>query len=57
MSCDLPGDIDTLDSFWQALIGTSDQISTVPDKRWSMTKFVSDVPQTPGKMLSGQGGF
>ncbi|HEX2548563.1 MAG TPA: beta-ketoacyl synthase N-terminal-like domain-containing protein, partial [Gammaproteobacteria bacterium] len=57
MSCYLPGGINNVELFWQALIQQQNIIQPLSDQRWSTHELVNKTPQTAGKMISDKGGF
>jgi len=57
MSCRLPGKADSPEAFWKLLLRKTDAISEVPDDRWPIAKYHDANAETPGKMVSREGGF
>ncbi len=57
MACYLPGGIDNVESFWQALIEQKNILTEMNDERWPSHEFVDKTELKPGKMLSEKGGF
>jgi acyl transferase domain-containing protein/acyl carrier protein len=57
LSCYLPGGIEHPDAFWQSLSDQKNEVTSLPDERWSTDDLVNATQQQPGKMISDQGGF
>jgi acyl transferase domain-containing protein/NADPH:quinone reductase-like Zn-dependent oxidoreductase/NADP-dependent 3-hydroxy acid dehydrogenase YdfG/acyl carrier protein len=55
--CRFPGDISSLEAFWDALTSRIDAICDVPADRWSMSRFQSGNKTSKGKMYIRKGGF
>ena len=55
--CRFPGDISTLDSFWDALVSRVDAICDIPADRWTTSRFYCDTKTAKGKMYIRKGGF
>ncbi len=56
-SCCLPGGIETVDEFWQALVDGKNMISEVPEDRWSSKRFYHENPEASGKTYMKYGHF
>lgn len=56
MSCRFPG-TDNLDAYWTLLREGRSGVSPTPNVRWDVDAHYSEVPKTPGKSNSRQGGF
>ncbi len=57
MACHFPGDLDSPDAFWKALVDGDDLISTIPTERWDVDAYYDPTPDMPGKMYTKFGGF
>ncbi|MEL6553283.1 MAG: polyketide synthase, partial [Cyanobacteria bacterium J06621_11] len=57
MSCRLPGKVDSPESFWDFLLQKGDAIAPIPKDRWDASQYHDPNNNTPGKMISDQGGF
>ena len=57
MACRLPGDIDSPDLLWDALLRGDDLITEVPAERWDINEIYDPEPGVPGRSVSRWGGF
>ncbi|MEM1366473.1 MAG: SDR family NAD(P)-dependent oxidoreductase [Cyanobacteria bacterium P01_H01_bin.15] len=57
MGCRFPGGADTPAKFWELLSAGRDAISEVPPDRWDIDEYYDPNPETPGKMITRNGGF
>lgn len=57
MACSLPGGIESPSDFWRSLYNQDELIGPVPQTRWSTDQYYDRVPQSPGKMVTTEGGF
>ncbi|GFZ92541.1 type I polyketide synthase [Okeania sp. KiyG1] len=57
MSCRLPGEADSPEAFWDLLQNGIDAIAEVPLARWNINDYYDPDPDTPGKMVTRNGGF
>jgi 3-oxoacyl-(acyl-carrier-protein) synthase/SAM-dependent methyltransferase len=56
-ACRFPGEIDSLDSFWNALSTGTDAIGEIPADRWDACAYYDPDPDAPGRMSVRCGGF
>ncbi|HSK63450.1 MAG TPA: type I polyketide synthase, partial [Pyrinomonadaceae bacterium] len=57
IGCRFPGNINSADEFWQALVNGVDAVDEIPSARWDVDLYYDPVPATPGKMNTRWGGF
>ncbi len=57
MGCRFPGNIQTLDDYWNALKYSRDCISEIPSDRWNVDAYYHRDPAIPGTMYVREGGF
>ena len=57
MACRLPGDIDSPELLWQALLRGDDLITEIPSDRWDSDKYYDPEPGVPGRTVCKWGGF
>ena len=57
MSCRLPGGADSPEAFWQLLNDGVDAIAEVPKDRWNIDDYYDPNPDSPGKIVTRDGGF
>ena len=57
MACRFPGEIYTLDDFWNVLVNKKDALGQIPENRMGNLAELVDVTRNPGKIVSNQGGF
>jgi acyl transferase domain-containing protein/acyl carrier protein len=57
MGCRLPGGIDSVEDFWDALTSGRELLSDVPPDRWDNDSYYDAVVGTPGKICTKRGGF
>jgi acyl transferase domain-containing protein/acyl carrier protein len=55
--CRLPGNGNTLESFWQLLRDGRDAITQVPEERWNCEALYDPNPDAEGKMCTRMGAF
>ncbi len=56
MGCRFPG-ADGPEAFWNLLVNGVDAVTEVPEERWSLRRFYSADPSSPGKVSTRWGGF
>ncbi|MEM6363918.1 MAG: beta-ketoacyl synthase N-terminal-like domain-containing protein, partial [Planctomycetota bacterium] len=57
LGCRFPGGATSPDAFWRMLRDGRDAISPVPSDRWDVDHYYDPNPETPGKIVSRDGGF
>ena len=57
IGCRLPGDINSIDGFWQVLKNGKDVIRQVPDERWDLDFHFNSDPLNPLTQHVKYGGF
>ena len=57
IGCRVPGGVRDLDSFWHLLETGADAITEIPKDRWDVDLYYDPDYDTPGKMVTRQGGF
>ena len=57
MACRFPGDVFTLNDFWNILINKKDALGQIPENRMGNLEELVDITRNPGKIVSNQGGF
>ncbi len=57
MACRFPGDVNTLDKYWELLKNGQTGIVEIPADRWDIDAYYDPDPDAPGKMYTRQGGF
>lgn len=57
MGCRLPGQIESPEQFWAALLQGDDLVSEVPAERWDAQEFYDPEPGVPGRSVSKWGAF
>src|SRR5882757_9403450 len=57
MGCRLPGDINSPDSFWDALVSGFDAIGEVPEKRWEFYRSAGAEHASAVRRTTSSGGF
>ncbi len=57
IGCRTPGDGDGPDSLWELLRGGRDAVGPIPADRWDGDRTYSADPDTPGKIVTREGGF
>lgn len=57
MACRFPGNANSPEELWELLRNGGDGIIDVPAERWDGDSFYDADPETPGKMITRQGGF
>ena len=57
MGCRFPGEVHTVNDFWQLMISGKDPITEVPPSRWDINEFYDANYHTTGKMNTRFGGF
>ena len=57
MSCRFPGGADSPEAFWQLLNDGVDAIAEVPKDRWKIDDYYDPNPDSPGKIVTRDGGF
>ncbi|QEN13261.1 sulfolipid-1 biosynthesis phthioceranic/hydroxyphthioceranic acid synthase [Mycolicibacterium sp. ELW1] len=57
IGCRLPGDIDSPEQLWDALLRGDDLVTEVPPERWDNDEFYDPQPGTPGRTTSKWGAF
>jgi phthiocerol/phenolphthiocerol synthesis type-I polyketide synthase E len=57
IGCRFPGGADSVDAFWDLLVGGRDATCDVPADRWDMDRFFDPDPLEPRKMYVRRGGF
>lgn len=57
MGCRFPGDINSVEEFWNSLLNKVDGISDIPSRRWDVRKYFDEDISKPGKMYTRQAGF
>ena len=57
MGCRLPGDINSPDSFWDALVSGFDAIGEVPEKRWDFYRTAGAEHASAVRRTTSSGGF
>jgi len=57
IGCRFPGGADNPDLFWQLLSEGRDAITPVPSDRWDAEAYYHPNPDTPGKIVTHNGGF
>ncbi|MBI4852597.1 MAG: amino acid adenylation domain-containing protein [Acidobacteria bacterium] len=57
VACRFPGEVESLESFWQLLIEGRDAITTVPKERWDVEAYFDTDPEVKGKTYAKWGGF
>jgi len=55
--CVLPGGIETLDEFWDALIDGQNMVCPIPADRWNLDRFYHPEPTASGKTTMHKGHF
>ncbi len=55
--CRLPGGIDSLDRYWEALVDGRCVVADGPPDRWQSDAYFSPHPGTPGRSYTTAGGF
>ena len=56
-SCCLPGGIETIEEFWEALLNGENMATDVPKSRWNNDRFFHPDPEVPGKTYMKRGHF
>jgi polyketide synthase 5 len=57
IGCRLPGDIDSPEQLWDALLRGDDLVTEVPPERWDNDEFYDPQPGLPGRTSSKWGAF
>ncbi|MBE9060857.1 type I polyketide synthase [cf. Phormidesmis sp. LEGE 11477] len=57
MGCRFPGGTNSPTDFWKALSQGKDAITQVPSDRWDADAYYDPNPDTPGKIITRDGGF
>ncbi|KAA3662074.1 MAG: polyketide synthase, partial [Chloroflexi bacterium] len=57
IGCRFPGGINSTESFWQLLRDEVDAISEIPSDRFDVEALYDTKSQTPGKIVTREGGF
>jgi acyl transferase domain-containing protein len=57
IGCRFPGDVNSLDGFWDLLKRGIDAITKVPPEHWDIDEYYDPTPYTPGKIYTRHGGF
>lgn len=57
LACHFPGDLDSPETFWKALLEGKDLITEIPSDRWNVDDFYDPSPDQPGKMYTKFGAF
>ena len=57
MACRLPGDIDSPERLWEALLQGRDLVTEIPANRWDADDFYDPEPGVPGRSVSKWGAF
>ncbi|CQD14395.1 acyl transferase domain-containing protein [Mycolicibacterium conceptionense] len=57
MGCRLPGQIESPEQFWAALLQGDDLVTEVPAERWDAQEFYDPEPGVPGRSVSKWGAF
>jgi len=57
MACRLPGDINSPDLFWEALLRGDDFVQEVPADRWDVDYYYDPEPGVPGRSVCKWGSF
>ncbi|HKY44287.1 MAG TPA: beta-ketoacyl synthase N-terminal-like domain-containing protein, partial [Pyrinomonadaceae bacterium] len=57
IGCRFPGNINSANEFWQALVNGVDAVGEIPSDRWDVDSYYDPAPGTPGKMNTRWGGF
>lgn len=57
MACRLPGEVDSPQKLWEALVEGQDFVTVVPLERWDADAFYDPEPGVPGRSVSRWGAF
>ena len=57
MACRLPGEIDSPDRLWEALVRGDDLVDEIPTGRWDVDMYYDPEPGVPGRSVSRWGAF
>ena len=57
MACRLPGDIDSPELLWEALLRGDDLVTEIPPDRWDADEYYDPEPGVPGRSVSKWGSF
>jgi polyketide synthase 5 len=57
MACRLPGDINSPDLLWQALLRGDDLVTEIPADRWDVDYYYDPEPGVPGRSVCKWGSF
>ncbi len=57
MACRLPGEIDSPDRLWDALLRGDDLVDEIPTGRWDVDMYYDPEPGVPGRSVSRWGAF
>ncbi|MDT5086460.1 MAG: polyketide synthase 5, partial [Mycobacterium sp.] len=57
MACRLPGNIDSPDRLWDALLRGDDLVTEIPPDRWDADEYYDPEPGVPGRSVSRWGAF
>lgn len=57
MGCRFPGGVDNPDAFWDLLVNGIDGVGPVPADRWDAEAYYDSNPDTPGCIVTKEGGF
>ncbi|MFN3005340.1 sulfolipid-1 biosynthesis phthioceranic/hydroxyphthioceranic acid synthase [Mycolicibacterium wolinskyi] len=57
MACRLPGDIDSPERLWEALVRGDDLVTEIPADRWDAGDYYDPEPGVPGRSVSKWGAF
>jgi polyketide synthase 5 len=57
MACRLPGNIDSPERLWDALLRGDDLVTEIPPDRWDADEYYDPQPGVPGRSVTKWGGF
>src|SRR5215217_35208 len=57
MACRLPGDIDSSEGLWEALLRGEDFVTKVPLDRWDADEYYDAEPGVPGRSVCSWGAY
>jgi acyl transferase domain-containing protein/NADPH:quinone reductase-like Zn-dependent oxidoreductase/acyl carrier protein/NADP-dependent 3-hydroxy acid dehydrogenase YdfG len=57
IGCRLPGDIDSPDALWGALLAGINLVTDIPQQRWNADEYSAPVAGAPGRSVSRWGAF